>query len=775
MSDLNAFLITTGRTLAQMSLYSPDHPAVKGAVDDSHRLLTAILKETPELTLSIHEKKLLVNAQPQTDIGDGPLRPFVMLLNNFGLHSLTFEFGLTSAEMVAFFLLARADVKKIGADVPSYLASKDVTHIKANLAKYARIGEDQTIGGQEGAKGTEADSEFLKRLSDLSLNDLLSQLVDKAIPDNEGRQKVLSRAFELVKDQIDQAIKKAAAEYAAERTRLTNERERTEGVLNTVADGVVVVDESGKVLMMNPAAEQIYGVKLGECVGKPLWEGVRHEQMVALAKDLTVPSDRPVTKEVQLEAEAETKRILRASAATVQDVSGRIVGMVSVLSDVTKHKELTRLQNEFMANVTHDLRTPIHALKLAMAAILEGAAGPVSTEQNKMLSLANRNVERLSRLIDDLLDFSQVESGSMQIKPQVIELAPLLRDSTASLEAWTKSRGVTLILEEPGPLPPVYADSDRVLQVVNNLLSNAVKFTPSGGRVTLRAKAIKDRVRQMVQIDVEDTGKGISREDQARIFQRFVQLKNDQKLDIRGTGLGLSICKALVELHKGQLGLQSPPPGKPNGSLFAFTLPAVQRSDEAATRQTPVQVTSSAPKKPQGFWSRIFRKLRVLALLPALATAAASVSEARPYGGMVRRVLEGDVIQLRSGETVRYLGVDAPDKRSAQFQESLSANKRWVENKEVTLRYGLQERNPDGQWIAYVYAGGVFVNEELVRDGHALVTPLYNDEKILPNLIRAEREAQREKRGLWKDSGVEPYAVRTQKKPVNPPSPTPEP
>src|SRR5258706_16447514 len=104
---------------------------------------------------------------------------------------------------------------------------------------------------------------------------------------------------------MDQAIKKVAAEYAIEKTRLTNERERTENVINNVADGVVVVDQSGNVLMMNPVAEQIYGGKLGECVGKPLWEGVRQEQMMALAKDLAVPTDRPITKEIQLKADTE--------------------------------------------------------------------------------------------------------------------------------------------------------------------------------------------------------------------------------------------------------------------------------------------------------------------------------------------------------------------------------------------------------------------------------------------------------------------------------------
>ncbi len=761
MSNLSEFLITTGRTLSQMSLYTMDHPSVKGAVQDSHRLLISVLSEVPEITLSILDKKFLINGKPQTGAPESALRPFVVLMNNFGLHSLTFTVGIAHEELVPFFNLAsKGDKKKLGMELSAYLTSQNVTHIKANLAKYAKIGENEIVteagegtggdgaGDGAGAEGLGKGEALLQELSTLNLNDLLAKLVDRAIPDPGDRRQILSRALDLVKKQLDEAIKKAAAEYAVEKTKLTNERERTENVINNVADGVVVVDEAGNVLMMNPSAEQIYGVKLGECVGKPLWQGVRQEQMVALAKDLAIPTDRPVTKEVQLQAEAETKRILRASSASVQDVSGRVVGMVSVLSDVTKHKELTRLQNEFMANVTHDLRTPIHALKLAVAAILEGAAGPVSGEQNKMLSLANRNVERLSRLIDDLLDFSQIESGSMQIKPQVMELSPILGDSVASLDAWVKSRGIILVFEEGPAIPPVYADSDRILQVVSNLLSNAVKFTPSGGKVTLRAKEVRDKGRQSVQIEIEDTGKGISPEDQARIFQRFVQLKNQEKLDIRGTGLGLSICKALVELHKGALSLQSPPPGKPNGTLFYFTLPAVQKADVQTPRQPAASV--AAPVKKAGFWSKMFSKFKILFIL---FTLAPFVLQARPFSGKVRRILEGDVIQLTDGTKVRYLGIDAPDKDNDHFQESLSGNKRFVEGKDVFFRYALQEKNTEGDWIAYVYTDGVFVNEEMVRYGLALVDPLSNDKKILAALIRAEREAQREKRGLWKDSG----------------------
>lgn len=761
MSNLSKFLLTTGRTLSHMALYSLEHPTVKDAVQESHRLLTAVLTELPEVVISLSEGKIVVNGQIPVDIPEVALRPYEQLLSKFDLHSISFLPGITAAEMVPFYRLAyRGEVRKTDKDVAAALASQNVTHIEVNQAVYAKISEGETIGGGEDAAGKGGDGDSLwKRVEDLSLNELLKSLIGKAVPDPTDQERVFRHALGLIKKEIEQTVERVTLEFAREKTRLTNERARTENVVETMAEGVVVVDQSGNVLMMNPVAEEIYGVKLGECLGKPLWERVREEQMMALAKDLTVPSDRPTVKEVQVQAAAETKKTLRASTAAVQDTEGRIVGMVSVLSDVTKQRELIRMQNEFMANVTHELRTPIHAVKLAVGTILDGSAGAVSSEQNKMLTLAGRNIDRLSRLIDDLLDFSKMEAGTMEIRPQMMQLEPLLKEAESSLQAWASSRGLTLRLEPVPALPPVYADSDRVLQIVINLLSNAIKFTPSGGTVTLRAKVIQEGGKSAVRIEVQDTGKGISQSDQKRIFERFVQLGSDQKLDLRGTGLGLSICRALVALHKGQMAVQSPPPGAPHGSLFAFSLPAVHRSETAAPAKPESPIAPRLTKR--SFWRRLASRLKFSAFV---LIVLADIAGARPYWGRVRRVLEADRIQLEDGSVVRYLGIEAPAKGSPHYTEAASMSRQLVEKKEVRLRYGLQERDVAGDWLAYVFVDGVHINEELVRLGMAIVSVVTNEEEFLKELLAAERRAAAEKRGIWEDTKIDPYPVRVRNK-----------
>lgn len=770
MKDLPTFLLNTGRTLSQMALYSPEHPAVKESVAEAHRLLAELLTELEEITISFNEAKLLVNGRIIEGVPEASTRPFLQLLAKFDLHSLSFIPGITAAEMIPFFRLAsKGDIRKTDKGLSEFLETQGVTHIKVNQAKYAKIGEDETVGGiggvgGEGGAGTgqgQGDDSVWQGVEDLSLNELIRKLIGRAVVDPAEQAKIFQHALNLVKGEIEQTVKRVTAEFGRERMQLTNERERVEGVVGALAEGVVVVDQEGKVLMMNPAAENLYGVKLKDTLGKTLSEKIREEQMMTLAKDLSIPTDRPIVKEVELTADPETRKTLRASAAAIQDPQGRIVGLVSVLSDVTKQKELNRLQNEFMANVTHELRTPMHAIKLAVEAILEGTAGKTTPEQEKMLGLAGRNVDRLSRLIDDLLDFSQVESGAMRIHPHDVDLGPLLSEAVQSLDGWAKSRSVILTLEDVKDVPHVFADADRVLQVTVNLISNAIKFTPASARVTVRAKPVVENRKNMIRVEVEDSGKGIPPEDQKRIFSKFVQLEQTDKTDIRGTGLGLSICQALIELHKGKITVESPPPGKPNGSLFAFTLPLDKPvASSASVAQPRAVATPAAPSSKKGFWKKVLSKIG-LSMFVVLVLAGSVM--ARPRWGTVRRVLNGDLIQLKDGSLVRYLGIEAPKVGTPYYVDALSANKRWVENKEVRLQYGLQERNIKGEWLAYVYVDGVMVNRELVREGMALLSPLPNEEKDLVELLEGEREAQSKERGLWKDVVIDPYPVRKQK------------
>ncbi|MBP7216487.1 MAG: PAS domain-containing protein [Candidatus Omnitrophica bacterium] len=344
------------------------------------------------------------------------------------------------------------------------------------------------------------------------------------------------------------------------------EKKETEAVVRSIADGLVVVDAQGKVVMMNPAAEKILGVQLKNKRGKPINENVQDEQLISLIQ----PTADKKNKEIELSSQQdETKKIIRASTAVIESESGATVGMVSVLSDITKQRELEEMKTNFVTNVSHELRTPLVAIDKSISLILSKAAGPLSDNQEQFLTIAERNLKRLERLINDLLDLSKLEAGKMQVVSQSCSLEEIIKDSIASLESWAKTKSIALQFKIPEGFPSLQADPDRLAQVLNNLIGNAIKYTPSGGTVTVLATAHPER--REVEVSVIDTGMGVAKENLAKIFDKFYQVSNRMSTDaIGGTGIGLSVVKEIVSLHGGKIWVESEL-GK--GSKFIFTLP----------------------------------------------------------------------------------------------------------------------------------------------------------------------------------------------------------
>lgn len=225
-------------------------------------------------------------------------------------------------------------------------------------------------------------------------------------------------------------------------------------------------------------------------------------------------------------------------------------------------QEVDSVKDTFLATVSHELRSPLTAIQEGTHQILDGLHGPLTEPQQMLLGVVSRNVERLVGLINNLLDLSKVEAGRLQLNRRQVEVGPLLQTTVETYHAIAGHRSVRV---EAGSLPPVFADPDRVLQILGNLHANAIKFTREDGAITLKATAQDGGV----VISVEDNGLGISAEDLSKLFKRFSQV-GAQTDRPRGTGIGLALCKELVEMHRGTIGVESQP-GK--GSRFFFTLP----------------------------------------------------------------------------------------------------------------------------------------------------------------------------------------------------------
>lgn len=384
---------------------------------------------------------------------------------------------------------------------------------------------------------------------------------------NELNQKVeqskqeIKEKYEAIIDQNRRNEELAWKKYK----KIVNEKKQTEAVIRSIAEGLVVVDAQGKVMMMNPAAEKLLGASRKEKVGKALVDDLKEEQLVSFVKGLP-DSDE---KEIELVSpQDETKKVLRASTAVIENENGQTIGMVSVLSDITKQKELDSLKSNFVANVTHELRTPLVALDKSLSLMLDGEAGQLSQTQEQFLSIAQRNLKRLSILINDLLDLSKLEAGKMEVKLQPASINNVIQEAMDTLDDWAKTKSITLEKSIEDAIPEIEIDADRINQVLNNLVGNAIKFTPTGGKIILEAR-LSDSKRSL-EVSVQDTGIGIASEDLSKIFSKFYQCGERMISDVNGTGIGLSIAKEIVELHGGKIWAESE---VNKGTKFIFALP----------------------------------------------------------------------------------------------------------------------------------------------------------------------------------------------------------
>ena len=247
--------------------------------------------------------------------------------------------------------------------------------------------------------------------------------------------------------------------------------------------------------------------------------------------------------------------------------------------DMTAIRDLMRMKANFLSMITHELRSPINAINGYLDLALTGIAGDLNEQQREFVRRARGGSEHLYALVEDLLLVSRADSGQLRLNRSVTALPELIANSVEELELTASDNGITIVAQIPGDFPRVYADGARIQQVLRNLVSNALHFTPSGGSVTISTSVVEDvaaasdgEARKSFAVQVRDTGSGIASEYQERIFERFYQIPLDHAGRTSGQGLGLAIVKMIVELHGGQVSVESVPG---EGSAFTFTIPGI--------------------------------------------------------------------------------------------------------------------------------------------------------------------------------------------------------
>ncbi len=372
------------------------------------------------------------------------------------------------------------------------------------------------------------------------------------------------------------------------------QRRHAEAALNAIADGVIVTDSFNEIVLVNDAAARTLRFDCERALHRMIDEVLDDVRLVTLIKDTRESGDASLRRHVEHDIHnPETHRsavydVYLSCLTSTRHGLDETAGVVTVLRDITREKEIAETKSDFVANVSHELRTPITSIKAYMEMLLDGEARDETT-RCEFYNIIQGETNRLSRLIDNILNISRIESGVTKAQREHIALGSLLHDAIGILQPQARAKGIDLLEAEESDgvqgFLQVFADRDMIHQALLNLIGNAIKYTPDGGRVTV--SVARDRVtgkhhqglEQRARVSVTDTGVGIPENDLPHLFSKFYRVSANKKM-AKGTGLGLNLVKHIIEtVHGGSVTVESL---VGEGSTFSFSLPLAGMEEQAA-------------------------------------------------------------------------------------------------------------------------------------------------------------------------------------------------
>jgi len=385
----------------------------------------------------------------------------------------------------------------------------------------------------------------------------LTERIFKMSTGNQSEIKGFDRTDEIT--QLETAFDQLETQLNTQINAFTYEQGTLSSVLNSMTDGVVIIDAEGCIQLINPAVERMFNVFSSQAIGQSLIESLRNHQLVELWEKCQETDEQQV---VTFETSPNRLYIQAVAVSIRQSLPG---STLLVLQDLTRMRRLEVIRRDFVSNVSHELRTPLASLKALTETLEEGALEDPPAARRFLLRMENE-IDNLTQLVTELLELSRIESGKVPLKQKPMRPAELVEKAFDRMQLQAERTGLKINFECWSNLPYVNIDSNRMEQVLVNLIHNAIKFTPPGGEISIHVSQNENNVVFVVR----DTGVGISSDALPRIFERFY--KADRSRSGGGTGLGLSICRHLVEAHGGKIWAESEP-GK--GSSFYFSLPAM--------------------------------------------------------------------------------------------------------------------------------------------------------------------------------------------------------
>jgi PAS domain S-box-containing protein len=362
---------------------------------------------------------------------------------------------------------------------------------------------------------------------------------------------------------LSQSIERMRQHLYETHSALQAEKARYTNILESVEEGVITLDQAERVTSLNQSAEAMLAIDRGNALGLPFG------QVVPLNQDTMLTLARiPPNGALQLAIRAHDGRELTIAATRSQVhalADGTLGEHIVVLRDISEEAAVGRLKEEFLANITHEFRTPLSALIASLEILREEAESLTADERLQMLTAIHLGVHQLDTLVQNLLDSASLQAGYFRVEPDVTRLRPLIEEAVEIMRPLVQQRGQTISMMLPVDLPSVLADDRRIVQVLVNLLSNSSKFGPRGDTLQIVVQVESANV----CVAITDHGPGIAASRQARLFERFVR-PGTETIRAQGIGLGLAIVKAIVERHGSQVSIQS---SDGDGTTFAFALP----------------------------------------------------------------------------------------------------------------------------------------------------------------------------------------------------------
>jgi NtrC-family two-component system sensor histidine kinase KinB len=359
--------------------------------------------------------------------------------------------------------------------------------------------------------------------------------------------------------------------------KLIAERRKSDAIVRSIPDPLIVVDAECRIIKINTAAERIFGIQEKRVKGLHVLEVINNNLIFNFIKECStnrLPIKSTGMEEAIKLKTGDTWSYFLIEAMPAEDREGRLLGIVLFMGDVTHLKEVDQIKSGFVSAASHEFRTPLTSIMMSIGLILDQTVGAINPKQKQLMEVIKEDCNRLTYLVNDLLDLSRMEAGKTEMTKEAVRLINIVQAAANPFTIPIAENGLTLEISPAiAELPPVLVDANKMVRVFNNLIANAIRYTPKGGKLTIDASCETQRI----LVSVKDTGSGIPLEYQTKIFDKFIQVKNNEANQSGGAGLGLAMVKEIIQAHGSDIWVESE---VHQGSNFLFYLPLAPTKPE---------------------------------------------------------------------------------------------------------------------------------------------------------------------------------------------------